>query len=109
MVVVVAAAAAERLCGRVQKTTAILKFSGMRVMGRPTRPLPVPGPWGLPGPYRVYAGTMLKTKIDIVLDYKIKIIMSFVEGFAFPDQPFGFIKAIKGNFGKFLKKNLISL
>ena len=78
----------------------------MGVMGRPTRPLPVPGPWGLPGPYRVYAGTMLKTKIDIVLDYKIKIIMSFVEGFAFPDQPFGFIKAIKGNFGKFLKKNL---
>ena len=34
----------------------------MGVMGRPTRPLPVPGPWGLPGPYQVYAGTRLKTK-----------------------------------------------
>ena len=33
----------------------------MRVIGRPTRPLPVPGPWGLPGPYQVYAGTRLKT------------------------------------------------
>ena len=33
----------------------------MGVMGRPTRPLPVPGPWGIPGPYQVYAGTRLKT------------------------------------------------
>ena len=39
----------------------MLKISGMGVMGRPTRPLPVPGPWGLPGPYQVYAGTRLKT------------------------------------------------
>ena len=39
----------------------INKFSGMWVIGRATRPLPVPGPWGLPGPYQVYAGTRLKT------------------------------------------------
>ena len=43
-----------------------LKFWGMRVMGRPTRPLPVPGPWGLPGLYQVYAGTRLKTTIMLL-------------------------------------------
>ena len=36
-------------------------FSGMQATGRPTRPLPVPGPWGLPGQYQVFAGTRLKT------------------------------------------------
>ena len=37
----------------------------MGVMGRPTRPLPVPGPWGIPGPYQVYAGTRLRTTLNI--------------------------------------------
>ena len=39
----------------------------MRVIGRPTRPLPVPGPWGSPGPYQVYAGTRLKTSRGVKL------------------------------------------
>ena len=25
----------------------------------------VPGPWGIPGPYQVYAGTRLKTTLNI--------------------------------------------
>ena len=28
-----------------------------------TRPLPVPGPLGVPGPYQIFPGTRLKTKI----------------------------------------------
>ena len=34
----------------------------MRIMGRPTRPL------GLPGPYQVYAGTRLKTSHDHIFN-----------------------------------------
>ena len=30
-----------------------------------TRPLPVPGPLGVPGPYQVFPGTRLKTTIDV--------------------------------------------
>ena len=30
-------------------------------MRRLTRPLPVPGPWSLPGPYPIFPGTRLKT------------------------------------------------
>ena len=39
------------------------KFSGMGVIRGLTRPLPVPGPLGVPGPYQVFPGTTLKTKI----------------------------------------------
>ena len=38
-----------------------LTFSGIWVLRMLTRPLAVPGPWGLPGLYQVYAGTRLKT------------------------------------------------
>ena len=37
------------------------KFSGMGVIRGLTRPLPVPGPLGVPGPYQVFPGTRLKT------------------------------------------------
>ena len=39
------------------------KFSGMGVIRGLTRPLPVPGPLGVPGPYQVFPGTRLKTEI----------------------------------------------
>ena len=38
-----------------------LKISGNLVLGMLTRPLPLPGPWGLPGPYQILPGTRLKT------------------------------------------------
>ena len=47
------------------------KFSGMGVIRGLTRPLPVPGPWGLPGPYQVYAGTRLKTNYFIDKNLKL--------------------------------------
>ena len=31
-----------------------------------TRPLPVPGPLGVPGPYQVFPGTRLKTTQNLV-------------------------------------------
>ena len=37
------------------------KFSGMGVIRGLTRPLPVPGPLGVPGPYPIFPGTRLKT------------------------------------------------
>ena len=40
------------------------KFSGMGVIRGLTRPLPVPGPLGVPGPYPIFPGTRLKTKIN---------------------------------------------
>ena len=38
-----------------------LEFSGNLVLIMLTRPLPLPGPWGLPGPYPIFPGTWLKT------------------------------------------------
>ena len=38
-----------------------LEFSGNLVLIMLTRPLPLPGPWGLPGPYPIFPGTRLKT------------------------------------------------
>ena len=40
-----------------------LKISGNPVLGMLTRPLPLPGPWGLPGPYQIFPGTKLKTNL----------------------------------------------
>ena len=40
------------------------KFSGMGVIRGLTRPLPVPGPLGVLGPYQVFPGTRLKTKLS---------------------------------------------
>ena len=53
----------------------------MRVMGRLTRPLPLPGPWGLPGPYQIYTGARLNTT-DLPLQYKPLGLIFFSENVA---------------------------
>ena len=55
-----------------------------------TRPLPVPGPLGVPGPYKIFPGTRLKTTLN-VLDYVLR--MEYPKGFEslglFPKMLFG--------------------